>query len=91
MGVGVGQDWPWQWLQPVSLHFLPHLSAPVCSPPRGCRVTVADANPGLTYLFWERTVNFLGLAMSWARVRASVQAVRTGEGERFEVGGICGG
>lgn len=37
---------------------------------------------GLTCLFWEKTVSLLGLAMSWARVRASVQAVTTGEGVR---------
>lgn len=77
----------------------------MCSPPRGCRGYELQAlTQGLTYLFWERTVSFLGLAMSWARVRASVQAVRTGEGVRDlrwgefvgddesveDLGGICG-
>ena len=39
MGVGVGaENWPpGRWLQPVSLHFLPHpRSAPVSSLPCGC-------------------------------------------------------
>ena len=55
----------------------------MCSPPHGCRGYELPAlTRGLTCLFWERTVSFLGLAMSWARVRASVQAVTTGEGVR---------
>ena len=39
---------------------------------------------GLTCLSWERRVSLLGLAMSWAQVRASIQTATTGEG----VGGL---
>ena len=39
---------------------------------------------GLTCLSLERRVSLLGLAMSWAQVRASIQTAKTGDG----VGGL---
>ena len=41
----------------------------------------AGADRGLTCPFWERGVSPLGLEMSWAQVRPSIQAAATGEGE----------
>ena len=80
------KDWPRQ-VAPARVSALspPPQECPCVLTASCCRSWKLQVlSQGLTCLSWERRVSLLGLAMSWAQVRASVQTATTGDG----VGGL---